>query len=55
MPRISYDIMTSTQLRTIDDGASFDYIGRIIFVGRQERARKTPEWSGYIGSEGVYV
>jgi hypothetical protein len=33
----------------VGDGGAFDYLGRVIFAGRQERSRKVLEW----GSGGV--
>ena len=50
IPRISYDLATSVELdKGVGDGGAFDYLGRVIFAGRQERSRKVLEW----GSGGV--
>lgn len=50
IPRISYDLVTSSELdKGVEDGGAFDYLGRVIFAGRQERSRKVLEW----GSGGV--
>jgi hypothetical protein len=50
IPRISYDLVTSSELdKGVEDGGAFDYLGRVILAGRQERSRKVLEW----GSGGV--
>jgi len=53
MLRINHDILSTSELEDLEDGGSFDFIGRVIFCGRQERSRKVPEWSGEVSAHGL--